>query len=134
MTSSNSTVPVTALPIAQPFIDGILFNTLCYQSCKHCGRAQTLARYACTYCQSPDLQWKDSCGLGTVKAVTEVTRAPTDEFKALAPYTLVIVELKEGFRLMAHAQAGVVIGQHVQSEFFLLGERKLVRFVAQPSV
>ena len=134
MTISNSAVHVVAKPISQPFIDGMLSNTLRYQSCKHCGKAQTLARYACPYCQSTDLKWSDSCGLGIVKAITEVTRAPTDEFKALVPYTLVIVELKEGFRLMAHAQAGVVIGQQVQSEFFLLGERKLVRFVAQPVV
>lgn len=134
MTFSKSALTVAKQPIAQPFIDGILSSTLRYQSCKHCGKPQTLARYMCTYCQSSDLQWKDSCGLGTVQAITEVTRAPTDEFKALAPYTLVIVELKEGFRLMAHAQAGMVIGQQVQSEFFLLGERKLVKFIAHPVV
>lgn len=129
-----SAAPVVHQSIAQPFVEGILSSILRYQSCKQCGQVQTLARYACIDCQSTDLQWLDSCGHGTVKAITEVTRAPTDEFKALIPYTLAIIELKEGFRLMAHAQAGVAIGQHVQSEFFWLGERKLVRFVAQPSV
>lgn len=134
MDSSSTATAIHTQPIAQPFIDGVLGGTLRYQSCKQCGTAQTLARHACIQCASTDLQWMDACGTGTVKAITEVTRAPTDEFRAIAPYTLAIVELKEGFRLMAHAQAGMVIDQPVEAEFFLLGERKLVRFVAQPSV
>lgn len=56
------------------------------------------------------MPWRDAADTATVRAVTEVSRAPSDEFRALAPYTLVIVQLDEGPRLMAHAASGVQIG------------------------
>ena len=51
-----------------------------------------------------------------------------EEFRALAPYTLAIVELDEGPRLMGHAVPGVAIGDRVRAEFFAFAGRKLVRF------
>ena len=65
-------------------------------------------------------------------AVTEVARAPSDEFRALAPYTLVLVQLDEGPRLMAHATAGVHIGDRVHAGFFDHQGRTLVRFAPAP--
>lgn len=127
----STTTPVQAL--TQPYQEGLQAGVVRYQSCTQCGKAQSLARYACIACQATALQWRDSCGLGTVKAVTEVTRAPSEAFKALAPYTLVIVELQEGFRLMGHAQAGVAIGQPVRCGFFTLAEHTLLKFVADES-
>ena len=60
--------------------------------------------------------------------MTEVKRAPSDEYRPLAPYTLVIVELDEGARLMGHAAPGVVIGQRVRAGFFEHLGRQLIRF------
>jgi len=66
-------------------------------------------------------------------ATTVVTRAPSEEFRALAPYTIAIVELDEGPRLMGHARAGVAIGDRVVAGYFTFGGRNLVRFRAEGS-
>jgi uncharacterized OB-fold protein len=74
------------------------------------------------------LEWRDSNGRGTVYATTVVERAPSDEFRALAPYTLALVDLDEGPRLMGHATPDVAIGDRVDAEIFQCAGRALVRF------
>jgi len=116
--------------LSTPFVDGLEAQVLRYQRCGQCGQAQTLARYACQACASAALEWCDASGHATVRAATVVARAPSDEFRALAPYTLVLVQLDEGPRLMGHADAGMAIGTRVQARFFRHQERMLVRFAA----
>ena len=91
-----STQPTIPPSLSAHFTDGLQSHVVRYQRCKHCGHAQTLARYACQRCGSEKLDWHDSKGLATVCARTVVSRVPSDDFRALAPYTLVIVELDEG--------------------------------------
>lgn len=131
MTDTVATTPsgVTSL---SPFTQGLQAGVLRYQQCATCGAPQTLARYACRQCGSDRLAWCTAAGGGRVFACTVVTRAPSDEFRALAPYTLVLVDLDEGFRLMAHAHPGVQIGDAVTVEFFEHQGRNLIRFVPQP--
>ncbi len=114
--------------VARPFVQGLAAGELRYQSCADCGAAQTLAHYACQHCGSVALAWRTAAGVGTVYAVTEVKRAPSDEYRPRAPYTLVIVELDEGARLMGHAAPGVAIGQRVRAGFFEHLGRQLIRF------
>lgn len=114
--------------LSATYLDGLAKGELRYQACLACGAPQTLARYACRACGGTRLEWRRSAGRGTVHATTVVTRAPSEEFRALAPYTLAIVELDEGPRLMGHAAAGVAIGDRVVAEFFAFGGRNLVRF------
>ena len=89
---------------------------------------QRLARYACARCGSDRLQWLDAGGTGSVYAVSEVARAPSQSFRALVPYTLVLVELDEGARVMGHAEPGVVIGDLVAAGFFVHDGSPLLRF------
>jgi len=110
------------------FLEGLESAELRYQKCATCGAAQRLARYACTTCGATALNWVASSGRGVVFAATVVTRAPSDEFKALAPYGVVLVDLDEGARLMGHGPINAKIGQRVQGEVFELGRRKLIRF------
>lgn len=125
----NAVETTSARPLAAPFTDGLREGVLRYQQCTACGTAQTLARYACQHCgERGALHWRDAAGAATVCAVTEVVRAPSDEFRALAPYTLVIVQLDEGPRLMGHATPGVHIGERVLADFFEHHGRTLVRF------
>jgi uncharacterized OB-fold protein len=116
-------------PISAPFVDGLDRGELRYQACLECAAAQTLPRYACRKCGSTRLEWRTASGRGTVYAVTVVMRAPSEDFRPLAPYTLVLVELAEKTRLMGHAEPGVAIGDAVAADFFKHGERTLVRFV-----
>jgi uncharacterized OB-fold protein len=122
---------MSATPISASFTDGLARGELRYQACADCGTSQALGRYACRKCGSTRLEWRLSAGCGTVFATTVVARAPSDEFRALAPYTLVLVDLDEGARLMAHAEPGVVIGDRVEAGFFSHGGRTLVRFTPE---
>jgi uncharacterized OB-fold protein len=115
-------------PLAAPYLDGLAGGELRYQVCLACEAPQTLARYACRNCGSTRLEWRRAAGRGTVYAVTVVARAPSDEFRALAPYTIAIVVLDEGPHLMGHAAAGVAIGDRVVAEYFAFAGRDLVRF------
>ncbi|MNR52822.1 hypothetical protein D3C85_1727350 [compost metagenome] len=67
-----------------------------------------------------------------MRAVTVVARAPSEAFRCLAPYTLVLAQLVEGPRLMAHAAPDVQIGDRVQAHFFEHAGQPLVRFAAPP--
>lgn len=114
--------------LAQPYLDGLGHSQIRYQHCADCGRAQTFAHDACQYCGSEKLDWKASSGRGRVYAATVVSRAPSEAFRALAPYTLVVVEMQEGARLMGHAAPGVRIGDSVVATYFDHLDQRLIRF------
>ena len=117
-------------PGASPFAQGLSAGVLRYQRCAGCGAAQTGQRFACTACSSQQLAWCDAAGTGRVFSVTIVHRAPTDAWRALAPYTLVLVDLDEGPRVMAHGAPGLVIGMRVVAQPLVLAGQALVRFIA----
>lgn len=111
-----------------PYAEGIARGMLRYQRCAGCGAPQTLARYACSRCGSTELAWLDSAGHGRVYATTEVTRAPSEEFRALVPYTLVLVDLDEGPRVMAHGEPGLSIGDAVSGRQLAHAGKPLILF------
>lgn len=130
---SGSTKPVP-VPTAEtrPFWDGCRAGVLRYQRCAACGRPQFYPRTRCAGCGGADLGWRDSRGLGTVHAVTVVHRAPTPAFARDVPYALALVDLDEGFRLMANVVGGdpetVAIGDRVRVVFERRGEMALPQF------
>lgn len=99
-----------------------------YQRCLACGAAQTLRRFACVRCGHEHLQWNEACGRGIVHAITVVSRAPSEEFRGLAPYALLLVTLEEGPRVMGHGLPGMAIGQPVLATFFEHAGRPLICF------
>ena len=111
-----------------PFTTGLNEGVLRYQRCTHCGHAQTPTRLACARCGDAALQWQDASGNGAVVAASVVSRAPSDEFLALAPYLLVLVQLAEGPCVMGHAAPGTAIGEAVKAGTVAHGERRLLRF------
>ncbi len=115
---------------ASPFAQGLAAGVLRYQRCQACAMALTGQRFACTACESTRLAWCDAAGGGTVFSVSTVHRAPTEAWRALAPYTLVLVDLDEGPRVMAHGVPGLAIGARVQAEPVALAGQALVRFRA----
>ena len=120
------------ISLAQPYVTGLTEHLLRYQLCESCAVAQTFAHDACQFCGAETLSWRTSSGRGRVHAVTVVARAPSDYFRALAPYTLVVVTLDEGARVMGHATAGIQIGQAVSATFFKHLDQTLVRFEPHP--
>ena len=111
------------------YAEGLAAGVIRYLQCAKCGAKQTLVRYACGACMDQRLEWRDSSGLGVVRAASVVSRAPAELYRPLVPYTLVLVDLLEGPRVMAHAETGVRIGDRVSATFFQLAEFHLVRFV-----
>lgn len=116
-------------PMSQPFVDGLLQGRIRFQRCAACGNAQHLSKLICRHCGSNDLHWHDANGDATVVAASTVWRAPSPEFRPLVPYVLVIAQLEEGPRLMAHAAAGTAVGASVRASFFEFGGRPLIRFL-----
>ena len=114
--------------LAERFWDGCAQGELRYQRCSGCAAPQLHARAFCLRCGGTKLEWHKALGTGTVYALTSVARAPTDEFRALAPYVIVLVDLDEGLRMMAHGAPGLSIGDRVRVEFFAHGGRSLPRF------
>jgi uncharacterized OB-fold protein len=114
---------------AAPFADGLAAGRVRYQVCRACQRAQTLTRFACSACDSEQLDWRDASGRGIVHAVSVVARAPSEVFRPLIPYTLVLVTLVEGPRVMGHGRPGLAIGDKVSATFFDHGGRPLLRFI-----
>lgn len=114
--------------VAAYFWDGCAQGELRYQRCRACAAAQLQARAFCARCGAADPFWQVAQGSGTVYAITSVARAPSDEFRALAPYVIVLIDLDEGVRMMAHGTPGLGIGERVRVGFFEHNGRSLPRF------
>ncbi len=105
----------------QTYWDGAAAGELRYQRCANCASVQRIPRTLCEHCQSTTLDWKVSQRVGTVLTFTTVYRAPLPAFKDMVPYVIAIVDLDEGFRVMANALAeareGLAIGSRVRIGF-----------------
>jgi uncharacterized protein len=92
-------------------------EAIVYQSCAACGAAQYFRRSFCAACGAPDPQEKRASGAGTVYATSLVCRAATPETRAHVPYNIVLVDTAEGFRMMAHGENDLAIGDKVNARF-----------------
>ena len=88
-----------------------------YQSCGACGQAQYFRRSFCAACGASDPAVKSASGAGTVYATSLVCRAATPETRAHVPYNIVLVDTAEGFRMMAHGDNDLAIGDHVTARY-----------------
>jgi uncharacterized OB-fold protein len=92
-------------------------EAILYQSCSACGRVQYFRRSFCTACGATGLAEKRASGEGTVYATSLVCRAATPETRAHVPYNIVLVDTAEGFRMMAHGDNDLAIGDIVSARF-----------------
>ena len=92
-------------------------EAILYQSCAACGGVQYFRRGFCAACGAGDLQEKRASGEGKVYATSLVCRAATPETRAHVPYNIVLIDAREGFRMMAHGDAGLAIGDNVSARF-----------------
>ncbi len=88
-----------------------------YQSCAACRHVWYFRRAFCPSCGAQNPQTKRASGKGEVYAATIVCRAATPEAKAHVPYAIVLVDMEEGFRMMAHGDNELVIGDTVVTQF-----------------
>jgi uncharacterized protein len=92
-------------------------EAIVYQSCASCGRLQYFRHSFCAACGAPDPVEKRASGRGTVYATSLVCRAATPETRAHVPYNIVLVDTAEGFRMMAHGDHELAIGDRVTARF-----------------
>ncbi len=98
---------------------------LAYQRCPACNAVWYFARDFCPRCGRAEPKTLTSAGHGVVQAITTVTRAPSPELRALAPYRIALVDLGEGFRAMTHAADDVGIGDAVMTRFVPFGAQTI---------
>ena len=92
-------------------------EAIVYQCCEPCGHLQYFRRSFCSACGAPDPAEKRASGEGTVYATSLVCRAATPESRAHIPYNIVLVDTSEGFRMMAHGDNDLSIGDRVTARF-----------------
>lgn len=113
-------------PAATDWTEGT--EAVLFERCARCGHVAYFARGFCPACGSREVRREAAKGDGTVHAVTEVARAPTAELRPHAPYTILLVDMEEGFRMMAHGQPGLRIGEPVRVRFVRFADRLVPRF------
>ena len=103
-------------------------EAIVYQSCAACGSRQYFRRSFCAKCGAPDPLEKRAGGEGTVYATSLVCRAATPETRAHIPYNIVLVDTSEGFRMMAHGDNDLRIGDRVTARFARFAGRLVPHF------
>ena len=101
---------------------------IAYQACNACRSVWYFHRGFCPMCGAAEPATKQASGRGTVHARTLVARAPTEELRAHAPYLILLVDAEEGFRLMAHGDKDLQIGDRVRATFADLAGKKIPYF------
>jgi uncharacterized OB-fold protein len=102
--------------------------SLVYQHCGSCAGVWYFRRTFCPNCGAMAVVEQASAGIGTVHAATLVTRAPSDDLRSYTPYLIVLVDADEGFRLMAHGERSLQIGDRVRCRFTALAGKLIPHF------
>jgi uncharacterized protein len=82
------------------FADFLHEGKLMGTKCKKCGEIYFPPRADCLKCMDDKFEWVEYSGDGTLNSFTTIHVAPKG-FDDIAPYTIGIVDLKEGGRLLA---------------------------------
>ena len=103
-----------------------------YQRCVRCDHLQYFRRDFCAACGATELAEEVASGEGTVYAVSLVCRAATPETRAHVPYNMVLIDTKEGFRMMAHGDKDLAVGDTVTARFVQFAGRLVPYFGKAP--
>lgn len=90
---------------------------LLLQACAACGHRWYLRRPCCPRCRAPDPDLHPVAGGGRLVAVTTVHRGPGGVDTPPPPYTLALVDLDDGVRVMARCDPDARPGDHVRLYF-----------------
>jgi uncharacterized protein len=80
---------------------GLARGELLLQHCADCGAVQFYQRGMCGRCLGPRIEHRRASGRGTVYSFSTVYRPPSAEFRDDVPYTVVLVALAEGPRMLS---------------------------------
>ncbi len=122
----------SANPHAEHFWQRVQGGHIVFSRCHgdNCGAPQFPSKPTCDVCGSDRMETRQANGTGTIFSITVVHRPPSDALRKHAPYGIALVDLDEGFRMMAHADPELAIGARVRVGFVEFGDRMVPRFVA----
>jgi uncharacterized OB-fold protein len=92
-------------------------RAIVFQACSVCRHVWYFRRSFCPACGSGAVATLTASGEGVVFAISIVTRAATAEARAHVPYAVVLVDAREGFRMMGHGERDLKIGDKVTARF-----------------
>ena len=108
-------------PVAKPYYDGMQHKKIMLQRCQQCHTWLAPAQMLCDECGSFELQWLESDGHGVIYTYATFHRSFHPAFTDMLPYTIALIELSEGPRVMARlvdfSDEQLVIGQAVSACF-----------------
>ncbi|MCZ6874075.1 MAG: OB-fold domain-containing protein [bacterium] len=100
-----------------PFWEGLIEGEVRLQKCATCGAHQYPAESFCYECGAQDLSWTKVSGEGTVYSFIVVHQSYHKAFKAFLPYTVAIVQMDDGPRMlsaMLEQEKPIKIGDRVR--------------------
>lgn len=117
---------------SQHYWDEMQQGRLVLQTCKACGNISFMPRHMCPSCWSPERDWTQASGRGTVHSYTIVRRASSPAFADRLPYVVALIDLEEGPRmpaaLVGDGALEVAIGDAVSLTFEARGDQQLAVF------
>lgn len=103
-------------------------DAIVYQECRGCKHVWYFRRTFCPSCGVDHPATSQASGEGEVYGISVVTRAATPEARAHVPYGVVLVDMREGFRMMGHGDRDLAIGDDVQARFEMFAGRLMPYF------
>src|ERR1700729_4522332 len=100
-------LPMFPEPDTEPFWAATAEPRLAYQVCLACGQVVFHPRRHCTGCLGGGLEWRDSAGFGTVYTFTVIRQNGQPFFRARIPYVVGLIDVDEGFRMVADIDAAI---------------------------
>lgn len=122
----------TATDITQAYREGLASGRLMFQRCNHCANAWMPVRSECPRCLSPEYSWVAASGNAKLVSWVVYHRAFNEAFKTRVPYTVAVVELNEGPRMISNIVGSdpstLKIEQALKLQFDHEGEVVIPRF------
>ena len=104
--------------VGAPFWEATRERRLELPWCADCARAHWYPREVCPHCHGSDIGWREASGAGVVYAVSVQHRPGWPGLAERVPYTVALVDLAEGVRLMSNVigreAEDIVVGQEVR--------------------
>jgi uncharacterized OB-fold protein len=120
-------------PVNQPHWNSLLQGRLTFQACA-CGHRWLPPRADCPNCLGQQWTWQEASGRATLVSWVVFHTPPHEAFTGRTPYTVAVVELEEGPRMITNiADApdgrGLAIGQPLQLAIHREDDLAIARFV-----
>ena len=118
------------------FWEGARAHKLLLPRCNACGKFWFPPSQRCVHCLSANFDWRESSGQGRIYSFVVYHRVYHPSFETDVPYTVAIVELDEGPRLLANIVGtppdAIRCDMRVRVVFEERGEQTIPQFAVAP--